>query len=486
MKYVTEGYEPRDVLRFFEDIARIPRASGNEAAVAQYIYDWGKNLGLDAYKDETNNVVLKKPGSKGFEDLPPIILQGHTDMVCVKDPDSDHNFETDGLDLYIEDGKLRARGTTLGADDGNAVAYMMGVLSRDDLVHPPLECIFTWGEEIGLFGAERLSKDAYSGKRMINMDGGGMDQSVCVVSAAGGLDMVMTTKPVWQPAEGEFLSLFIHGLQGGHSGGEIDKGRGNAAKLMARIINHVSLATGTRVAAFTAGEKMNAIIPDAKAVISVRDSRVALEEINKTAAEIKEELRVTDPGFVCDVEKCPAPEKMLDDEQGKKFIQFVLTVPSTVRDMSFEIPGLVLNSNNLGTVKVTDDEIMLHTFGRSGDDSRQNAMGEEVRALADAFGYDVKVGSNFSGWKYNPNSKLRELHKRLLKEKFGLDMKIRATHGGLETGVFYGKDPQMDIITFGPMGGGAHTTDEYVLLDSFRDTFYYLCDFLRELTKEKG
>ena len=196
MKYVTEGYEPADVLRFFEDISRIPRGSGNERAVAEYIYNWGKELGLDAYKDEHNNVVLKKKGSAGCEDLPPIMLQGHTDIVCVKLPESDHNFETDPLPLYIEDGKLRSRGTTLGADNGNAVAYMMGVLSRNDLVHPPLECVFTSGEEIGLLGAEDLSKDAFTAKRMINMDAGGMDQSVTTASRAGGLELVMTQKPV--------------------------------------------------------------------------------------------------------------------------------------------------------------------------------------------------------------------------------------------------------------------------------------------------
>lgn len=484
MKYVTEGYEPADVLRFFEDISRIPRGSGNERAVAEYIYNWGKDLGLDAYKDRFNNVVLKKKGSAGCEDLPPIMLQGHTDIVCVKLPESDHNFETDPLPLYIEDGKLRSRGTTLGADNGNAVAYMMGVLSRNDLVHPPLECVFTSGEEIGLLGAEDLSKDAFTAKRMINMDAGGMDQSVTTASCAGGLELIMTQKPVWQKAEGSFISLFIHGLKGGHSAGAIDQGRGNAAKLMARIINHVSLSTKTVVASFNGGDKMNAIISDTKVVISVRDADTAMKEIEKTVAEIKEELRVTDAGFVCEFGPCDAPEKMLDDMQSKRLVQFVLTIPATVRDMSFEIEGHVLNSNNLGAVQVTENEIKLWTLARSGDDSRQDAMGEEILALADVFGYDVKIGANFKGWKYNPNSKMRELHKKLMKEKFGVDLKVEATHGGLECGVFYGKEPEMDIITFGPKGDGAHTPEEFVMLDSFKEMFEYLCCFLEELTKE--
>ncbi|MBQ8603450.1 MAG: beta-Ala-His dipeptidase [Oscillospiraceae bacterium] len=484
MKYVTEGYEPKKVLQYFEDISRIPRGSTNEAAVAQYIYDWGKNLGLDAYKDEANNVVLKKPGSAGCENLPPVILQGHTDIVAVKLPESDHNFLTDPLPIYVENGILRSKGTTLGADNGNAVSYMMGVLSDNTLVHPPVECIFTSSEEIGLIGADKLSADAFTGKRMINLDGGIGDPPSTTVSCAGGLELKMRQKPEWQKAEGNFISLFIHGLQGGHSAGAIDKGRGNAGKLMARILNHVNLFTPVAVAAMNGGEKMNAIMSDMTAVISVENKEVALAEIAKTVADIKEELRVTDAGFVCEVAECEAPEKMLGTAQSKRLIQFILAIPAGVRDMSFEIENLVLNSNNLAAVHLREDEIFVWTMGRSGDDSRQAAMGEEVKAMADAFGYSVEVGSNFNGWKYNPASKMRELHMRLFEETFGQKMTINAGHGGLECGVFCGKEPEMDIITFGPRGGGAHTPDEWLDLKSFKEIYEYLCNFLAELTKE--
>ncbi|MEG2192758.1 MAG: beta-Ala-His dipeptidase [Oscillospiraceae bacterium] len=482
MKYVTEGYQPSDVLHFFEDIARIPRGSRNEKAVAQYIYDWGKGLGLDCYKDAANNVVIKKPGSKGCENLPPIMLQGHTDIVCVKLPESNHDFEKDPLPLYVKDGKLKSNGTTLGADNGNAGSYMMVALSRNDYPHPPLECVFTSGEEIGLLGAEALDKNAFSAKRMINMDAGGLDSSLTTVSCAGGLELVMTQKPIWQGAKGEFISLNIHGLKGGHSS-NVDRGLGNAAKLMARIINHVCLSTKTVVAEIYGGDKMNAIISSCTAVISVADKALALAEIAKTTAEIKEELRVSDPGFVCDANPCNAPEKMLDDLQSKHLVQFVLTIPSTVRDMDMEIPGHILNSNNLGAVQLSDEEIKVWTLARSGEDSRQVAMGEELKALADVFGYKVTVGANFLGWKYNPNSALRAVHQKLFKEKFGKDLQLEATHGGLECGVFFGKEPEMDIITFGPQSDGAHTPEEYVILSSFKDMFEYLLAILEELTK---
>ena len=196
MKYVTEGYYPERVLQYFEDLARIPRESGNEAAVAQYVYEWGKNLGLYAVKDEHNNVVIRKPASAGCEHLPYIILQGHLDIVAVKLPESNHNFDTDPLPLYVENGILRSNGTTLGADNGNACAYMMGVLADNSLVHPPVECVFTAGEEIGLVGANRLDADMFVSKRMINMDAGGEDQSVTTVGCAGGLETKMRQKPV--------------------------------------------------------------------------------------------------------------------------------------------------------------------------------------------------------------------------------------------------------------------------------------------------
>lgn len=484
MKYVTAGYEPQDVLQYFEDLSRIPRGSGNCARVAQYVYDWGKNLGLEAWKDEYHNVILKKPGTPGCEDLPPVMLQGHLDIVAVKLPESDHNFLTDPLPLYVKDGMLRSNGTTLGADNGNACAYMMGVLARKDLVHPPLECVFTSDEEIGLVGAEKIPAEAFSAKRMINMDAGGEDQSATCVSCAGGIELVMTQVPVWQPAKGNFIRLFIHGLKGGHSAGAINSGRGNAGKLMARLLNAVSLKTKTVVAKMYGGQKMNAIMSEMEAVISVEDLNAALAVIEKTVADIKDELRATDAGFVCEFAPCDAPEKMLDDVQSKKLVQFVLAMPNGVRDMSFEIEGHVLNSNNLGAVWVSDEEIRVWTFNRSGDDSRQDAMAEEIMSLADVFGYKVTPGAKFFGWKFNPQSKMRELHTKLMKEVFDIDLKMEATHGGLETGVFFGKEPEMDIICFGPKGSGAHTPEEYLDLESFKEMFDYLCKFLRALTEE--
>ncbi len=484
MQEITKGYEPSDVLGFFEAISKIPRASRNEKAVAEYVYNWGKDLGLLAYIDDAYNVVLKKPASKGYEKSAPVLLQGHLDIVPEKTTDSTHNFDTDPLPLYVEDGKLRSRGTTLGADNGNAVSYMMGVLSRNDFIHPPLECVFTSGEEIGLIGANLLDANSFTAKRMINMDAGGLNSSLTTVGCAGGLEFKMTQKPNFVEFSGDSITITIDGLQGGHSAGAIHKGRGNAAKLMARIINHTNIFTQVNVAEFFGGDKMNAIISSCKATIAVEDKEVALEEIARICLDIKEELRVTDSGFTFTIEETQKPKTMLEYTQSKKFMQFVLTVPSTVRDMSFEIENLPLNSNNLGAVQLLEDKILLWTLARSGDDSRMQAMGEEISALADIFNYDVEVGADFGGWKYNPESKLRATHKKLFKEVFGEELKEVATHGGLECGVFFAKEPEMDIITLGPKSDGAHTPKEYLILESFKEMFEYLQTLLTTLAKE--
>ncbi len=484
MQEITKGYEPSDVLGFFEAISKIPRASRNEKAVAEYIFNWGSNLGLDAYIDTSYNVVLKKPASEGYENSQPVLLQGHLDIVPEKLPDSPHNFDTDPLPLYIEDGKLKSRGTTLGADNGNAIAYMMGVLSRNDFIHPPLECVFTSGEEIGLIGAANLSKSSFTAKRMINMDAGGLDKTITTVACAGGLEMKFTQKPNFVPSEGYFIKIGIDGLQGGHSATTIHKGRGNAAKLMARMINHANLHTQVNVVSFYGGDKMNAIISSCEAVIACEDKTQALEALALVGLDIQDELRLTDEGFRFTLEEIDAVDKMLEYNQSKKFIQFILTIPSTVRDMSFEIADHPLNSNNLGAAQLNDDNILLWTLARSEIDSRMDAMGEELAALADVFEYEVEVGAYFGGWKYNKESKLREVHKKLYKQVFNIDLKEQATHGGLECGFFFAKEPEMDIITLGPKSHGAHTPEEYLILESFKDTFEYLQLLLSTLAKQ--
>ncbi len=487
MQEITKGYEPSDVLGFFEEISKIPRASRNEKAVAEYIYNWGKNLGLSAYIDEEYNVVLKKPASKGYENSAPVLLQGHLDIVPEKLPDSPHNFATDPLPLYIEDGKLKSKGTTLGGDNGNAIAYMMGVLSRNNFIHPPLECVFTTGEEIGLIGANHLDKNSFTAKRMINMDAGGLDQSITTVACAGGLEMKMRQTPNFIKSTGEFLKITIDGLQGGHSATTIHKGRGNAAKLMARMINNANLYTQINVCEFVGGDKMNAIISSCTAIIACEDRYEAIQAIATVGLDIQDELALTDSGFkfyLEEIEENDAPSKMLEYSQSKRFIQLLVTIPSTVRDMSFSIENHPLNSSNLGAVQLKDDEILLWTLSRSEVDSRMNAMGEELAALADIFGYEVEVGAYFGGWKYNPESKLRNTHKKLFREVFGIDLIEKATHGGLECGFFFAKEPEMDIITLGPKSDGAHTPEEFVVLDSFKETYEYLELLLTTLAKE--
>ncbi|MFI3284945.1 MAG: beta-Ala-His dipeptidase [Erysipelotrichaceae bacterium] len=482
MQKVTLGYEPKDALGYFEAFSAIPRGSFNEKAVAEYIYQFGLDLGLESYIDESWNVMIKKPASAGCENAQPILLQGHTDIVCVKLPESDHQFETDPLPLYVENGMLKSKGTTLGADDGVAVAYMMALLSRNDIVHPALECAFTSMEEVGLFGAIAMPKEWVSAKRMINMDAGSISSGKTIVSCAGGYELKFTTTPIWQKASGKAIHLAISGLKGGHSAGAIDKGRGNAAKLMARILNKVEEVTPVNVATFYGGDKMNAIISACETTICVEDDTAALAVIEKVSAEIKEELKVTDEGYTCHFKTTSSPEKMLEHTQSKRFVQMALVMPSQVRDMSFEIEGHILCSTNLGAVQVNEDEILFWSLTRSGEDTRMVALVDEVKAIADVFGYKVETGATFFGWKYNAKSALRDIHINLVKEVFDVDLRVEAAHGGLECGIFYGKDNELDIIALSADSSGAHTPEETLNLASFNDTFEYLLKLLEVLT----
>ena len=486
MDYVTKGLEPADALRYFEELSRIPRGSRNEAAVAQYIYDLAKGLGLEAYKDEANNVVVKKPASPGCEDKPPLMLQGHTDMVCVKLPDCGHDFEKDPLKLEIRDGQLTAVGTTLGADDGTACAHMMALMARDDYVRPPLEFVFTSMEEIGLLGAKALDPALIKARRMVNMDSGASEDYQTVVSCAGGIVYDFKKKPRWEAADGDAVRLHISGLLGGHSAITIGEGRGNGLKLMARLLHAVAAAMEMRVAHFEGGMKMNAIVSDATALVTVPAGRgpEALRIAETLAAAIREELKISDPGFTFEGGAAELPAQVLVEEDGRALVDFLFLLPDGMRFMSREIEGLVHCSSNIGILTMRPDEIYLCDCIRTAEDSLGDQLGGEFETLAGLLGFEAVRTGGFCGWKYDPASPLRACGMALYKKMFGREMEIQATHGGLECGEFKGKFPDMDIMTVAPTCAGAHTTEETMDLASFKRVLDYLLALFEELCKE--
>ncbi len=483
MDYVTKGLQPEDALRYFEEISAIPRGSGNEIAVARYICEFAKGLGLEATRDEANNVIVKKPASAGCENAAPVMLQGHMDMVCVKLPDCEHDFEKDPLKLKVEDGWLKAQGTTLGADNGSACAQMMALMARDDYRHPPLEFVFTSMEEIGLLGAKALDPGMISARRMLNMDSGASEEYQTVVSCAGGLVYEFKKAPVWEVAAGDALRLRISGLQGGHSAITIGEGRGNGLKLMARILHAVADKTQLQISLFEGGMKMNAIVSDAVAVITVPSGKAgeALAAAREMAAAIQEELRVSDPGFAFEAEEVELPVKVLKAEDSAALANFLFLLPDGMRYMSREIEGLVQCSSNIGILKMSDEEIYLCDCIRTAEPSQGEQLGAEFVLLASLFGFSAVQTGGFSGWKYDPNSKLRATGMALFEKMFGRKMEIQATHGGLECGEFIGKFPDMDIMTVAPTCVGAHTTEEAMNLASFAKVMDYLVALLGEL-----
>ena len=485
MDHVTKGLEPQDALGYFEEISAIPRASRNEAAVADYLCSFAKDHGLWYKRDEANNVIIKKPGSKGHEDDPALILQGHTDMVCVKLPDCEHDFDKDPIELEIKDGWLTAKGTTLGADDGIAVAYMLAFLAKEDYVHPPLECIFTSMEEIGLLGAMALDVSDLKGKMMINMDGGASEDHMSVVSSAGGQVYDFYRNVSFEPASGDALKLTIRGLLGGHSAIVIDQGRGNALKLMARILTAIAARMELHIASFEGGMKMNAIVSDADAVITVPAGKgsEAVSIAESLAADIKNELKVSDPGFVFTCDKAET-DKVMSLADSRALMSFIELLPDGIHVMSQEMKGLILLSSNVGVLEFLPDG-RLHVLDciRAVEDTLRDEISQRYETLAALCGFEAVRGTGFGSWPYDSGSKLRALCSGVYKRMFGKDMVYTYSHGGLECGELTAKIPGLDIVCICPTAREAHTTEEAMNLESFGRIYNCLLEIFKELCK---
>ena len=485
MELVTKGYKPEDALGYFEEISAIPRASGNEKAVADYICRFAEEHGLEYHRDDVHNVIVKKPASKGYEDVPPVILQGHTDMVCVKLPECDHDFDKDPIELEIRDGWLTAKGTTLGADDGVAVAYMLAFLAKGDYVHPALECVFTSMEEIGLLGASALDASVLQGRRMINMDGGASEDCDSVVSSAGGQVYDFYRKADLEKVSGEGVELSIRGLLGGHSAIVMNQGRGNGLKLMARIITAIAKEMNVRISSFSGGMKMNAIVSASDAVINVPEGRVgeAMAIAGRVGSDIKEELKISDPGF--ELTMAPkAVDEVMTAECSDALLHFMELLPDGIHNMSQEMKDLILCSSNVGVLELLPDG-RIHVLDciRSTDESLKEALSDRFETLARLCGFEAVKGTSFGAWKYDAGSKLRAVCSKVYKDMFGKDMRYTTSHGGLECGELKAKIPDLDIVCMCPTAREAHTTDEALNLESFGRMYDCLLAVFEELCR---
>lgn len=462
---------------YFNEISKIPHGSRNESRIADYIVEFAKEHNLAYKRDDVDNVIIFKEASKSKENDEALILQAHIDMVCEKNNDVEFDFEKDSLNLYVEDGYLKAKGTTLGADDGTGVSYMLAILDDDSLVHPKLECIFTTMEEIGLLGAANLKKEDIIASRMINLDGGG-EVNTCI-SSSGGRRCVVSISTTYEANSLNCYRLAISGLKGGHSGGLISKNRGNSNVLASKILNGLK-DLDLHLISFNGGLKENAIPREAviefSSSFSLDDLNLALEPLK---CGILEMLNESDNGFEVKLEPIAMIDKAMTIESTNNVINFIYLSPNGFIAPSMAIEGLTLASLNMGVVRTFEDKVNCYFAIRSPLIGYKDDIYNKIALLASICNGTIKKDADYPGWPYKENSKLRELLTSILKEK-GIELKCQAIHGGLECGHFVAMNPDMDIITYGPKSFNAHTPDEMLDLASFDRSFEVLKQIIRK------
>ncbi|MBE6538381.1 MAG: aminoacyl-histidine dipeptidase [Ruminococcaceae bacterium] len=475
---IIKGYSPERLFAFFEEITKIPRGSGNEAGIAAWLENFARERGLYCVKDEVNNVFIKCPATKGYENEPAVLLQGHTDMVCEKNSDVDFDFEKDPLDIYIDDnGFLRARGTTLGADNGVAVAIMLSLLDGELSEHPALECLFTVEEETGLDGAKAFDYSLVGAKKMINLDS--ENDGEVIVGCAGGTFQRVSLSLDRVDFNGVALRISLGGLMGGHSGENINSGRANANKLLGRALLEIGTACPFNLVSISGGSKDNAIPREAEAIVAVSDA-VHFEKVaSDVIAKIRGELSDEDSSFFMRIEKADSAEKMATKASTDKICGFISSVQNGVIAMSTNIKGLVEFSRNLGIITTDGDTVNFIFSTRSAIDSQLDFAERELGSLASLLGGSMEKLGRYPGWEYARVSPLREKFFAVYRSLVGKDPESNVIHAGLECGIIKSHIPDMDIISIGPGMRDIHSPDEALDLASLERTWKVVCGLLK-------
>ena len=475
---ILEHLEPRGVFRFFEELCAIPHGSSNTKAVSDWLMDFARERGLEAYQDGLNNVIIIKEATSGYESAEPVILQGHMDMVCEKAPGCAKDMEKEGLDLAVDGDAVYAEGTTLGGDDGIAVAMALAILDADDIPHPRLEAVFTVDEEIGMLGATALDVSMLRGRRMLNLDS--EEEGVFTVGCAGG-NLTQCTLPLTRaPYAGKALTVTVGGLRGGHSGAEIDKGLGNANMLMGRLLYAASRKAELRLVEVNGGLKDNAIPRETVATLVTTDPEAVLAVCRELDAQLKNEYRTTDPDVFVTAAESTASLPM-DDDTTRRVLCFLTCAPNGIQTMSADMPGLVQTSLNLGILKTEKDAVIASFCVRSSIDGQKQMLVERLTCMTEALGGTVEVFGDYSGWEYRPDSPLRELMVEVFTEQYGHAPTVEAIHAGVECGIFAGKLPGLDCISFGPDLTEIHTCREKLYISSVQRLWTMVLETLKRM-----
>ena len=477
-----ENCEPKRVFYYFEELCKIPHGSGNTKQISDYLVSFAKEHGLEYVQDEMNNVVIYKPATEGYEDAAAVILQGHMDMVCEKRPDVDHDFTKDPLNISVKDGYVTANGTTLGGDDGIAVAYGLALLESKDLAHPALEVLITVDEEIGLLGAEGFDCSVLKGKRLINLDSEA--EGSLWISCAGGLSGISTIPVQRVEAEGQKAAVKITGLMGGHSGAEIDKKRANANVLMGRFLYSLQQETAYEIISLAGGQKDNAITREADAELLVEDINSVKACAEKLQKGFREEYAGTDEGITVEITDLGvASAKVLHPTSREKVLFFLMEVPFGIQKMSGSIDGLVETSTNIGIVKLGEDEFLGSSSVRSSVEAAGAALSDKICYLTEFLGGEYTVQGAYPAWEYRKDSPLRDQMVEVYEEMYGEKPNVVAIHAGLECGLFYKKIEGLDCVSLGPNMKDIHTSEEVLDIASTERVWKYLVKVLESLKK---
>lgn len=472
---VLSGIEPGCVFRFFEEICSIPHGSRNVKHISNYLVDFAKERNLKYRQDEKYNVIIWKDGSEGYENADTVILQGHMDMVAVKVDGCTKDLETEGLDLEIHGDLISAKETSLGGDDGIAVAYALAILDDDSISHPPLEVVITVDEEIGMLGADFIDVSDLKGRLFLNMDS--EDEGIFTVSCAGGATTTCIFPYKTEKVLSSVLDIRIDNFVGGHSGVEINKGRVNANAAMGRILLGISKEMDVRIVKINGGEKDNAIAKfcDVSIAVSKDSVEAAKQRVQEIFHEIKEEHKTTDPD--ARIQVSAAEEKQVEaflKDDAHKVIAALVNLPNGIQRMNPEIEGLVQTSLNLGILRTEAEGVKLSYAVRSSSETEKNFLIEKISSLTEALGGKIEIIGAYPGWEYRADSRLREVMVESYKALYGEEPVVEGIHAGLECGIFASKLEDLDAVSFGPQMKDIHTTNEVLSISSTRRTWELL------------
>ena len=480
MEYIIHGRKPESVFRYFEEISAIPRGSYNEAGIADYLCAFAAARGLEHTRDRQNNVLIKAPASPDRPGAAPLLLQGHTDMVCEKNRDTVHDFLHDPLKLWIDGKYLRARGTTLGGDDGIAVAMMLALLDGELPSHPAYECLFTTAEEVGMDGAHAFDYSLLSARRMLNLDS--EEFGVVTAGCAGGVRSDLTLDATPEALAGDCIEVRLTGLAGGHSGENINCGRANANKLLGRLLAALSEAQpAARLVSLAGGSKDNAIPREAVAVLAVPDADGAVTLLTDIGEAIAAELCEADRGFRLSVSPTDTPCEMLSAATTRGAITVLACAANGVLEMSRKVAGLVEFSRNLGVIRQEDGKLTFVFSSRSSIEEQLNASQRDLDLLASAVGGKVRHHSRYPGWSYAEKSAIRDAYLSAFREVTGTDARVNVIHAGLECSVIHDHVPDMDMISIGPDMKDIHSPDEALDLSSVEHFWSVLAHVIKGL-----